>query len=201
MVEQAADKVAHKIHPQRPAGAEVAKHPRHIGYAGKHHAAIIYSVVPVDRVAVHLKWNVAHDGQIEARADADNVSLNLLAAGGAHTRFGKGFNGVCDHGDLTGASRLKQIAVGAEGEALLPWPVARREVRIKFKIVTSILSHQCLQFFEDGVGFVFAALGECILVVKNLRANHAMNGGFVDTDFAHAVCQLITVLAAEKVGG
>ena len=196
-----AHKVPHKIHPQRPTGSEVAEDPSHIRHAGKHHAAVIYRIVPVHRGAVDLKWNVAHDGQIEARADADDVSLDLFTAVSAHTRFGKGLNGICDHGDFAGASRLKEVAVGAEREALLPWPIAWSEVRIKLKVIASILSHQCFELFEDGVRFVLAALGKHVLVVQNLRSNHSMDGGFVDTDFAHAVCQLVAILAAEKVGG
>ena len=62
MVEQATDKVAHEIYAECPACPKVAEYPCHIGYASKHHAAIIHRIVPIYGLTIDLKGDVAHNG-------------------------------------------------------------------------------------------------------------------------------------------
>src|SRR5580704_18039106 len=40
VIQQPAGEIRNQVGPQRPAGAEISEHPRHVGNAGEHHAAI-----------------------------------------------------------------------------------------------------------------------------------------------------------------
>jgi ATP-dependent DNA helicase RecQ len=50
---------------------------------------------------------------------------------------------------------------------------------------------QHLELFEHHIGFALAALGHQILIVHDLRADHAVHGRLVDPVFAQPVSQLV----------
>ena len=94
---------------------KVAEDPSHVG-ASKHHAAVIYRIVPVHSGAVDLKWDISRRTD-RSRADADDVSLDLFTLQCAH-RFVKGLNGICNR-DFTGASGERGRRRGRRGAAAM----------------------------------------------------------------------------------
>ena len=109
---------------QRPAGAEIAEHPDHVGHAGEHHAAIGDGLGEIQRLAVDDEVDVAQDVQVEAGGGDDDVGLELLAGLQQDARFGEAVDLVGDHRGLAGRDALEQVAVRHEGDALAPGPVA-----------------------------------------------------------------------------
>ena len=75
VVEQPADEVGDEVGPQRPARAEVAEHPGHVGHAGEHHAAVGDGVGEVERLAVDGEVDVAEHAEVEAGGGDDDVGV------------------------------------------------------------------------------------------------------------------------------
>src|SRR5437762_14242749 len=59
----------------------------------------------------------------------DDVGVEQLTGFQQDAGRGDALDFVSDDRGLSGADRLQQIAVGDEGDALPPWPTARREMR------------------------------------------------------------------------
>ena len=59
---------------------------------------------------------------------------------------------VGDDRRLAGADRLQEVAVGDEGDALPPWPVIRREMRVDVVVGAKIGADRRQQLLLHGLG-------------------------------------------------
>ena len=78
VIEQPADEVGDQIGAQGPARAEIPEHPRHVGHAGEHHAAIGHRLGEHQRLAVDGEVDIAEDAEMEAGGGDDDVGIELL---------------------------------------------------------------------------------------------------------------------------
>ena len=173
VVEQPADEVGDQVDAQRPAGAEIAEHPDHVGHAGEHHAAIGDGVGEVERLAVDREVDVAQHAEVEAGRGDDDVGLELLAGLQQDALLGEAVDLVGDDGGLAGLDALEQVAVRNEGDALPPRPVARREVGRDVVVRAEIGSTAASSSFFTASGSVEGLAGEGVLVEQDLAARRS----------------------------
>ena len=187
VIEQPADEVADHVGAQGPAGAEIAEHPGHVGHAGEHRAQVTDRLGKIDRLAIDVELDVAHDVQVEAGGRDDDVGLQFLARFEQDAFFGEAVDLVGDHRGLARADALEQVAIGNEGDPLAPRPVARREVRVDVVVGTQVGPHAGQQFLLEHLGFGERASGDGGLVVQDLAAHDLVDPGLVDLQFAQHV--------------
>src|SRR2546423_1402432 len=106
---------------------------------------------------------------------------------------------IADRG-ISGADRLQQIAVGDEGDALPPWPIARREMRVDLVIGTEITAYAGQQLALHLVRFGEGTLRKHGLIVQDLAAHDLVDPGLVDLQLAQFVGKLDRVAAGAVPG-
>src|SRR5438067_1377431 len=80
--------------------------------------------------AVDHEGDVAERAEVEAGRGDDDVGLEAVAALQLDAGLGEALDLVGDDRGLAGMDRLQQVAVGDEGDALPPRPIAWREMRV-----------------------------------------------------------------------
>ena len=74
-------------------------------------------------------------------------------------------------------------------------------MRLKLEIgFTGEGADELFEFLEHHLRLGLAALGHHVLVVHNLRPHHAVDGGFINANFAQPIRQFILVFAAIEIG-
>src|SRR5882757_3445457 len=129
MRQHAAHEVCDQIRAQCPARAEIAEYPGHVRHAREHHAAIGDGVGEIERPAVDSEGDVAEDAEVEAGRGDDDVGFKRLSGFQENSCFDETVDLVGDDGGLAALDAVEQIGAWYEGDALSPWPVARREMR------------------------------------------------------------------------
>ena len=200
VLEQPAHEVGDQIDPQRPARPEISEHPDEIGHAGEHHAAIGHGVGEIQRLAVDLEFDVAIRVQIEAGRRNNDVGLQHLAGLQQNAGLGKAVDLVGHDRGLAGLDPLKQIAVRNKGNALPPWPVARREVGGDVVIGSEISLDRRQQILLGRLRLFEGLAGKGILIVQDLPARDFMDPGFVDLKRAQGLGDLDGIAAGPEIG-
>ena len=199
MAEQPGHEVPHQVHPQGPAGAEIAEHPHQVRHAGEHHAAIGQRLAPVDRLAVHLEGDVPHHRQAEARGGDDDVGLQHVAGLQQNAVLGEALDLVGDHRGLARRDALEQVGVRHEGQALLPGAVAGGEV-----LHVEAFGQDRSDVLEDlvlhGVGIFPGHVGEHALVLEDLAPHDLVGPLLGDLQVAQGVGQLVGVAPGGEIG-
>ena len=201
--QQLADKIAQQVGAQRPAGAEIAKHPHQIGQTSEHGAAPCDAVTKVQRLAIDLKVDVAKYVEVKTRGGDDHIRRHDVAVAQANAFRHEAVNLAGHHTGLAGAHGFEKVAIGHEGQALLPRPVARFEMHIGQVGVlwAEGLSDACQQFCRHSIGFLDTTLLYEGLIMQDL-ATHDFVSPFVgDVQCAQRVGQFVGVAARRKPCG
>jgi hypothetical protein len=126
--DEPADEVGDEVGAQRPARPEIAEDPGHIGDTGEHGAAIGHGVAEDELPVVDRKRDVAEHAQMKPGRGDDDIGGEGVAGPEKDAGRVEALDLIGDDRRLAGMDRLQQIAVGDKGDALLPGPVAWREM-------------------------------------------------------------------------
>ena len=199
VIEQPAHEVGDEIDAERPACAEIAEHPDQVGHAGEHHAAIGDGIAEHQRLPVDDDIDIAEHAEMKAGRRDDDVGGERLAGFEQDAGPGEAVDLVGHHGRLARLDAVKQIAIRHERDALPPWPVARREVRIHVVIGAEDRADRTEQFLLHCLGLAERALREYRLLIGDLAPDDLVDPRFVDLQSAQLLGDLDGVAAgAEK---
>src|SRR5690606_12360619 len=138
VLEQATDEIRDEIGAQRPARAEVAEDPGHVGHAGEQGAAPRYGVLEGERLAVDLERDVPQHIEVEPGRGDDDIGLETIARREPDAAGIERLDMVGHDGGGAGGDRPEQVAVGNEGDALAPGPVTGGEVPLDVEVVAEM---------------------------------------------------------------
>ena len=199
MVEQATDEIGNQIGTQRPAGAEIAKHPDHVGYPGEHHAAPRYGLAEIERLAIDPEGYIAQGAQVEACCRDDQVSFQRLARLQHNPAGDEMVDLAGDHAGLAGTDSGEQIAIGHECQPLSPRPVLRREMAHVIALGQQH-THAFDQLGGDKVGLFITAPGDLGLCEIALAPGDVMDDRVIDFEQPQLVDKFIGIEPRHEIG-